>query len=306
MSSLFGFNESNHLVHVSEATRGLACQCRCVVCDEPLIARQGEKREHHFAHASNREPCDSSHESLLHRYAKQLIAEAMGLVAPMTPAIAHFFADTNEAPSFLLQALLSVTAEVAVGAVRPDILLVTSDGVQVAVEIAYSSFCDLEKAKEFERMNMPALEIDLSAFTPDNFDPSLVRNVVIGEIEQKKWVWPVLPSAEIDSPEQPFPQLPVLKQFLPEEIISISGRWVSVRQFPSGGIAVKVVKYDPDVVSLVKSICKQHGGRYNPQYRTWNVDRWAARTVRQLLKNRSQTMEITMGFADFKAVCAPI
>lgn len=302
MSSLFGFNESNHLVHVSETMRGLACQCRCVVCDEPLVARQGEKREHHFAHASNREPCDSSHESLLHRYAKQLIAEAMGLVAPMTPAIAHFFADTNTAPSFLLQALLPVTAEVAVGAVCPDILLVTSDGVQVAVEIAYSSFCDLEKAKEFERMNMPALEIDLSVFTSDNFDPVLVRNAVLDEIDQKKWVWPVFPSAEIDNSEQPMPEFPAMKQFLPEEIISISGRWVSIRQFPSGDIAVKLVRYDPDVVSLVRSICKQYGGRYNPQYRTWNIQRWAARTVRQTLKNRSETMEITMGFVATKGL----
>ena len=300
MSSLFGFNESNHLVHVSETMRGLACKCRCVVCDEPLIARQGAKREHHFAHASNREPCDSNHESLLHRYAKQLIAEAMGLVAPMTPAVAHFVGDTNDAPTFLLQALLPVTAEVAVGAVRPDILLVTSDGVQVAVEIAYSSFCDQEKAEKFERMNMPALEIDLSAFTPDNFDPALVRNAVIGEIDRKQWVWPVMQSAAMEIPVHPMSELPTLKQFLPEEIISISGRWVSVRQFPSGGIAVKVVRYDPDVVSLVRSICKQHGGRYNPQYRTWNVERWAARAVRQLLQNRSKTMQITIGFIDGK------
>lgn len=297
MSSQFGFNEFNHLVHVKEVERGLACQCRCVVCNEPLIARQGEVRHHHFAHASNREPCESNHESLLHRYAKQLIVDAMGLVVPITPAVAHFFGwESRESDKTLLQAILPASAEVAIGAIRPDILLVTTDGVQVAVEIAYSSFCDLVKVAEFQRLGLPALEIDLSAFTPDAFDPLFVKEAVVAAVDKKKWVWPVMPSVALLNADQPVPQVPVLKQFLPEEIITISGRWVSIRQFPSGDIAVKVVKYDPDLVSLVKSICKQHGGRYNPQYRTWNVQRWAARTVRQILENRSKTMEITMGF----------
>jgi competence protein CoiA len=302
MSSQFGFNEFNQLVHVKEVERGLACQCRCVVCDEPLIARQGEVRNHHFAHASNREPCESSHESLLHRYAKQAIIDAMGLVVPVTPAIAHFLGcNVGESDRRLLQAILPASAEVAVGSIRPDLLLVTTDGVQVAVEIAYSSFCDTLKAAEFERINLPALEIDLSAFTPDAFDPVLVREVVVAAVHKKSWVWPVTsPDALVDT--EPATPLPALKQFLPEEIITFSGRWVSIRQFPSGDIAVKVVKYDPDLVSLVKSICKQHGGRYNAKYRSWNVQRWAARTVRQTLENRAKTMEITMGFVAEKGV----
>lgn len=303
MSSQFGFNEFNHLVHVKEVARGLACQCRCVVCNEPLIARQGEVRHHHFAHASNRKPCESNHESLLHHYAKQLIIEAMGLVAPLTSPVAHFFGlDATVSDKTILQAVLPVSAEVAVGAIRPDILLVTTDGIQVAVEIAYSSFCDLMKVAEFERLNLPALEIDLSAFTPDAFDPLLVKQAVVAAVDKKTWVWPALPPAAILNADQPAPQPPVLKQYLPEEIITISGRWVSIRQFSSGDIAVKVVKYDPDLVSLVKSICKQHGGRYNPQYKTWNVQRWAARTVRQILENRAKTMEITMGFVAGKGV----
>lgn len=300
MSSQFGFNEFNQLVHVKEVERGLACHCRCVVCGEPLIARQGEVRHYHFAHASNREPCESNHETLLHRYAKQLIVDAMGLVVPTTPAAAHFFGwDTHESGKRILQAILPASAEVAIGAIRPDILLVTTDGVQVAVEIAYSSFCDVIKAAEFERLNLPALEIDLSAFTPDAFDPALVKDAVVAEVSNKAWVWPLTPPELDVSCVQPVP-LPALKQFLPEEIITFSGRWVSIRQFPSGDIAVRVVKYDPDLVSLVKSICKQHGGRYNSQYKSWNVPRWAARTVRQMLENRAKTMEITMGFVPGK------
>jgi len=296
MSSQFAFNEFNQLVHVKEVSRGLACQCRCVVCNEPLMARQGEVRLHHFAHASNREPCESNHESLLHKYAKQLITAALGLVTPITPAVAYFLGLTETSGKAILQALLPVLDEVAVGAIRPDILLVTTDGVQVAIEIAYSSFCDLDKVAEFERLALPALEIDLSEFTPDNFDPVLVRDAVISNIDKKTWVWPTQSPADIENDAQPLLPLPTVKQFLPEEIITFSGRWVSIRQFLSGDIAVKVVKYDPDLVSLVKSVAKRHGARYNPQYRTWNVPRWAARAVRQILKEQARTMEISMGF----------
>jgi competence protein CoiA len=86
MLSLFALHESNRFVHVSEVERGLACDCRCAVCGEPVIARQGELREHHFAHSSNAEPCASYYESDLHRFAKRVIIEARGLVVPVTPA----------------------------------------------------------------------------------------------------------------------------------------------------------------------------------------------------------------------------
>lgn len=294
MSSLFGLNESNRLVHVTEVGRGLACQCRCVGCGEALIARQGEKREHHFAHASHKAPCESSHESLLHLYAKQLIADALGLLVPMTPAIASYLQIKEMSESMLLHAIAPAHAEVSIGNVRPDILLLTTDGVQVAVEVAYSSFCDEIKRDEFEKLGLPAVEIDLSQFTPDHFDPAEVKQVVILSIEKKKWIWPVSVEKDMVQPNpQPLP-LPAKKNDLPEEIIVFSGRWVSVRALPSGDIAVKVVRYDPDLVSLVKSICKRHGGQYNPPYKNWIVPRWTANTVRQALKTTAKSVAIKM------------
>jgi competence protein CoiA len=295
MSSLFGLNEFNHLVHVREVERGLACQCRCVVCEEPLVARQGNVREHHFAHASNREPCDSSHESLLHRYAKQVIVQARGLVAPMTPAVAHFLGISDTSSPDLLHALSSVQEEVMIGTIKPDLLVVTPGGIQVAVEIAYSSFCDLIKVAAFESLNLPALEIDLSRFTPDNFDPAEVKEAVIQSVTQKNWVWPTeSPSSLFAATEPNAPVLPTARKYLPEEIINFSGRWVSVKQFESGDIAVKVIAYDPDLVSLVKTVTKAHGARYNPRYKTWNVPRWGARLVRQQLQSHADRLEISV------------
>jgi hypothetical protein len=69
---------------------------------------------------------------------------------------------------------------------------------------------------------------------------------------------------------------------------------VSIREFPSGDIAVKVVIYDPDVVSMVKSIARQNGGRYQPQWKTWNIRRWRAEMVRMALREKAETVSIRL------------
>ena len=265
MSSLFGMDQSNRLVFVSDVPRGLACQCRCVVCDEPLIARQGTVREHHFAHASGREPCDVSHESLLHQYAKQVIVEEGGLVVPMTAAVA--------------------------GALSVEF----SAGLTIAIEVAYSSFCDMLKIAHFEALDLPALEIDLGALTPEAFDPALVRAAVLDEIAAKVWLWPVATATPVS---QTLPDEPPSKPRLPEEIITISGRWVSIREFQSGDIAVRVVSYDPDLVSMVKSIAKANSARYAPKYKSWNVPRWCAQVVRTQLRALAGEVSITLTLSD--------
>lgn len=295
MSSVFGLNQCNELVHISEVQRGLACHCRCVTCREPLVARQGEVRDHHFAHASNLEACESSYESLLHRYAKQIIVNAGGLAAPLTPAAAaHLGLDGSE-ESLLLMSLGRVQEEVVIGEIRPDLLLVTADGIQVAIEVAYSSFCDLEKSAAFASANLAALEIDLSQFHPDQFDPAAVKEAVLTATDRKKWMWPTQGAAgpELLPAPEPSPTPPA-RAHLPEEIITISGRWVSVKSLPSGDIAVRVVAFDPDVVSLVRSVCRQHGGRFNHQYKSWNVPRWFSTVVRQRLKDCAARFQIAV------------
>jgi hypothetical protein len=213
----------------------------------------------------------------------------------MTPAVAHFLGISDTSSPDLLHALSSVQEEVMIGAIRPDLLVVTPGGIQVAVEIAYSSFCDLIKVAAFESLNLPALEIDLSRFTPDNIDPADVKEAVIRSVTQKNWVWPTESPPSLFPPiDTNAPVLPTARKYLPEEIINFAGRWVSVKKFESGDIAVKVIAYDPDLVSLVKTVTKAHGARYNPRYKTWNVPRWGARLVRQQLQSHADRLEISV------------
>lgn len=296
MSSLFGLDQSSRLVFVSEVPRGLACQCRCVVCEEPLIARQGVVREHHFAHASGREPCDASHESLLHRYAKQVIQDAGGLMVPLNDQVSAILGMTPVlSPAGRLH-LSEVEVERTLAEVRPDLLGRTDLGVVVAIEVAYSSFCDMLKIDAFARLGLPILEIDLGAFTPEGFRPDAVKEAVLERVDGKVWLWPRPADAAEGSPSIP-PLLPEptgnqTNTRLPEEIVDISGRWVSIKQFNSGDIAVKVIRYDPDVVSLVKSIAKANFASYSTKWKSWNVPRCRAEIVRMALREKAATVSI--------------
>jgi len=212
------------------------------------------------------------------------VAEVLGMPAAQSPAARL--------------ALPRVEVEKALGEVRPDLVGYTDLGIAVAIEVAYSSFCDMLKIEEFARLGLPILEIDLRAFTPEAFSPDSVKAVVLQGVAGKEWLWPSparLSAAVLPAP--PMPQVPpneVSKTYLPEEIVTISGRWVSIKEFASGDIAVKVVRYDPDVVSLVKSIARANFAYYSPKWKSWNVPRWRAHIVRTELRAKSETVSIVL------------
>jgi hypothetical protein len=287
MLALFAVHSSNRFVHVREVKRGLACDCCCAVCGEQVIARQGDVREHHFAHSSNAQPCASSYKSDLHRFAKRVIVEAGGLVVPVNAAAARALGlGDDEGPRILL-ACASIDEEVVVGNRRPDLLAATTAGISVAIEIAYTSFCDLQKRHDYDDMRLAALEIDLSAFTPTAFDVGRVKHALLEDLTCKSWLWPerleaAEPSAEPKTypPTVPTPQ----RQLLLEEIIKLRGRWISVKQLPSGDVAIKAVRYDPDVVSVVRTVARQHFGQYRGSYFSWVIPRFRAEAARVQLR----------------------
>jgi competence protein CoiA len=287
MLALFAVHSSSRFVHVTEVERGLSCNCRCPVCCEPVVARQGDVRGHHFAHSSNGQPCTSSYESDLHRFAKRVIIEAHGLVVPVTAAAAHALGPDDDEGQRILLACTGIEEEVAVGNRRPDLLAATTAGVSVAIEIAYSSFCDVQKRQDYEEMRLPALEIDLRVFTPTAFDVARVKHALLEDVACKSWLWPERLEATEPSRERPGapPFVPAPQhQFLPEEMIKVRGRWISVKELPSGDIAIKAVRYDPEVVSMVRTVARQHSGQYRGTYFSWVIPRFRAAAARAQLR----------------------
>jgi len=46
---------TGELRHISEVVSGKKCNCVCAACGQPMEARKGSERKHHFAHVSNYE-----------------------------------------------------------------------------------------------------------------------------------------------------------------------------------------------------------------------------------------------------------
>jgi hypothetical protein len=69
------------LVDVTQLERGLACDCRCLHCDDPLMAKQGPEMAWHFAHATPMAD-RSCAESALHQAAKALLSDIGALTLP--------------------------------------------------------------------------------------------------------------------------------------------------------------------------------------------------------------------------------
>jgi len=85
----FGLRESDEaIVDVYAVKRGRACGCVCPSCRTPLIARQGEEKVWHFAHASRdvydrtTQECDFSFYVSVRLMARQLIGSRLTLALP--------------------------------------------------------------------------------------------------------------------------------------------------------------------------------------------------------------------------------
>ena len=70
---------------IGEVARGHACACSCLVCGSPLIAKQGEELEWHFAHEAGQErpECSAGAFNLLRRLAvSEMIARSTWVEQP--------------------------------------------------------------------------------------------------------------------------------------------------------------------------------------------------------------------------------
>ena len=265
-------NELDQLVNIKQVEKGLACHCFCFECNEPVVARKGEKNEHHFAHSSNKESCNISPESILHKFAKQVIMEEQSIVLPPLP-------QTDETKSSNWQ-FDSLVEEQAIGPIRPD-LVASIDNDMLLIEVAVTSFVDKEKLDFIKQLSFKTVEIDLRELLSQSIDiPSEeARQFILEQVHNKKWLYPetiepktlsldwlstlnvsCVNSEQVDSDQDAQPSIPE-KNYVKYRFI-INKVWVDTWVFNDGGISVKAVNFNPDIAALLKRWSKEGGGRY--------------------------------------------
>ena len=157
---------SNAIIHVSEVNRGLKCECYCHECNEPLVAKKGNKIGWHFAHSSNSE-CSGGLETVIHKLAKEALAKhkyietgkfEINYKIPQRAKIYSRAADTRlltfdqvelESPTYRHLGII------------PDAVAVTAAGSMI-IEFAFSHWIDDEKKSILRTLNVPTIEVDLN------------------------------------------------------------------------------------------------------------------------------------------------
>lgn len=166
------------LVHVDDVPKGASCGCVCPICENPLYARKGEKRTHHFSHACNHD-CKGSDETLLHRMAKKVLMEEGKIMLP--PSLGEF-------PSGLVK-LCNIESEKWLEQynIRPDVVGIMENGEILLIEFYVSHKVDKKKRKAIIENDLACLEIDLSF---QDVDKAALRDFLINSTEDREWVAP--------------------------------------------------------------------------------------------------------------------
>jgi len=288
-------NEQKQIVNVKQVERGLACMCFCFECGEPVVARKGEKNEHHFAHLNNKESCTIHPESILHKFAKQVIMEERYLTLPSLP-------DEEDSEDKVWQ-FDQLIEEQSVGSIRPDIVA-TVDGEMMFIEVAVTSFIDTDKSDFIKQLGIKTVEIDLREIITQGIElPSEeARDHILGCVHNKQWIFPEL--KPLIAPVAPTPLAePVYNcQSSTDENsngsfdkgytiyrFTIKHAWVDVRVFNSGMVSIKCVTYNHDVIEILKQWRNEGGGQYNQKYKSWNYFKPFSDTVFQRLQEMDMT-----------------
>jgi len=176
--------KNNDLVHISEVKKGLECNCVCSACNHPLIARKGDKNQHHFAHYRTKE-CEHALESALHLAAKKILESEKRIRLPRV-TIEKWDYEVSEEKVISFD---EVRLETRLDSIIPDVI-VYAKGRPLIIEIAVTHFTEKAKLQKIRSMNISTLEISLNQISK-NIPYEELKDVIIQSTDTKKWIYNV-------------------------------------------------------------------------------------------------------------------
>lgn len=157
-----------------------------------------------------------------------------------------------------------VTSETLIGSIRPDVVGYCGSD-QLLVEVAYSSFCGVEKRDALANLGICAIELDVSALDPQSFDPEAVRHAVLNDISIRAWL------VSIDGISAPIPEPSKPHRIREYLTVVIAQRNVQMKILPWGQIALSYL-YGDEVCRIVRNIARRYGGQWDARYKNWRID----------------------------------
>ena len=141
---------------IENVESGLKCGCICPSCGEPLVARKGAKRMHHFAHYSGHN-CEYGYETSLHLAAKEILSKANRI---MLPAVYIQFPNSPKAPELYCESkeieIERVELEKRFQDVIPDVVIYAG-GKQLFLEVYVTHAIDDVKLKKLKESDISTI-----------------------------------------------------------------------------------------------------------------------------------------------------
>jgi len=177
---IYALNTNGRMVHVDSVPNGTDCGCVCPKCHQPLIAKQGEKRLHHFAHCGEygehgAHPCRGYFEAEIHCLAKQIIKDKKELMLPA-------FEDFVKAKRVRF-VKVEVEERNDRKDLQPDVVGETEDGRRIMIEIYYSHQVREDKKNKIKELGCECVEIDVKGV-----EENTLENFLLNESIQREWL----------------------------------------------------------------------------------------------------------------------
>lgn len=214
-------------VSISEVPSGLACGCTCPGCGEPLVAKKGKKRDHHFSHSSGSE-CASGYESSLHLAVKAILERTKKIVLPecfVRQSYVEREVFNDDGLSFVSELAFSyhdhdrrlvckypdqldrnyprdgyaslpgglltfdrIAVEQREGDVVPDIIGYLKDR-PMYIEVAVTHFVDDIKMEKLRKRDVSTVEIDFSDLKNSGITWDQVEEHLVNGKGRTRWLW---------------------------------------------------------------------------------------------------------------------
>ncbi len=179
----YGEAADGRLVAVADVPRGIACALVCPECRARLVAKKGDVIRHHFAHESGL-GCEGAYETMLHKLAKQIVADAGWLAVP--PVQVSWYEHVRVVAHSATARFDRVELEVWQGGIRPDIVGYRRDRA-LWVEVAVTHPCGPEKIAAIGQRQAATVEIDLSQVRRDTSFEALQNTVL--RLAPRQWLY---------------------------------------------------------------------------------------------------------------------
>ena len=156
------------MVHVDNVPNGLACKCICPHCNEKLLARHGNIREHGFAHHSENRGAnlDICYKVILYKLAEHIIQTKKRIHVPSYYGI---YKETDiEFTNVIVDSRYKRMDK------QPDVIATTKDGQQYLIEFVFQY--KVQHKKDVDYHNLSCLEIDLSGQTLESLEEFLMTS----------------------------------------------------------------------------------------------------------------------------------